>query len=1480
MAVERFGLTRGLRGVALALFAGAAAAFGANEYTGANNGDWFVEANWSLGRVPTSADDVEIASKTVSATGSITAASITLSSATLSIGSETRRPHVSATVAGDFTLSGASKLYVYAGELSDYSVFADNGTAIAAISAAANVVSVGGALTVGGTSVVYPDAAILTGVPVVFRVGTFSLAEGASFNVTKHGWGWSADAWTGAPQYAKPRKTEGGAIQANGWTFAIGSGLSYGTGGSYGGKGRGTPSTWQGKRYGDTYGYDFAPFLPGSPAGFYQSVEKSRGPGSVVVLASGAATVNGAVVADGTQHVSGSSYDHSGTSGGGIWLAASSFAFGPGARLSARGGGPIASGSYAPGGGGRIAVAEGCTPAELDAMMAGTLPSRLGRFSLDAFDVARDVSCGTNKTTVSTKGTDGTAVFVAPTTSAAVLDIQSNVPGLSAEGVDFGETACRNGAYSFTAPVHAFLEADDGVRYSCAGFVVSNATGQVAAGPGRTAAFTVDGASGPYSLTWLWDSRAVRASCYIVGSGTVTVQGATYGENFQVFIPSGVATAFEATSGAEGRFSSWFSPVLPDGGLSEESVVAPVATASFDIIVTFVAGRLSRVWTNANGTGDWHDGVNWDPPGIPSINDDVFATNATITATRGITAGSLTLAGASSFIVQAAAAPASDAASLYAAATVLAVAGSVEIGDTTVVTLKNDPVTGAAPKFVCGDFHLGPDARISADGRGWFWFESAEPALGTSGVYRTWAPGRGNSFDQGAGHGGLGGGSTAPYGRTYGSAYAPFLPGSPNGLYNNSIGNGHPGGGTVWIVCTNLCEIEGSVTADGEKSYYGASSGGGVWIAARGLSARASASITANGGSLDAGYGSMGAGGRISLALGLTEAQLDALAAGETPDALAYSDGAALIDARASGGCRIGAPGYAYGRPGTVTTVSGALAFTDVAVVGSPVRPDGVSPYYGHHACVPGSTRTFTAPQYGFDAERDGVRYACVGYVVSNATAEIASGSGLSVEVAVGAVPLTVTWLWGELQSRTVIRKPANGTLLADGVAAPGDIAVWASDAPPAVTVAPDSGYAFVCWEGNVPFGRAWDNPLVLDAGVAYDLTPVLRLDEAAATRTWSGTGRWTDAAKWSPAGNIPGPDDAVVIASGTCRVSNALAVASLQMTGGTLAVGAVGDVNPELAVAGDAALSGGTVNLGFGPLMTGHARLAAGGGLALSGTAKINVYGGPVADAFTFVSGCSFVDVGGALTLDGTSTLSLFSDYLTGGSVKVAAGSVAVGASATIEANEKGYMWLDSTTPPDAPGLGFSYNYGGSHGGVGGGWSTPNTYGQRLAPVQPGSPNGCYQGYGDINRGGGLVRIHAAGTIAIDGTVSANAKATGSYGGGSGGGIWLTAHAFAFGADAALTARGGRSNYSSKGGGGRIALGWQLTEAQIEALAATGGAGLPAARELDEAAFRERFGNGTMTVDVGSIGDSTPARIGTFVFLDAKKYRTMLLLK
>ena len=1305
-----------------AILAAASAAFGANEYTGAADGDWFVDANWSLGRVPTAADDVEISSLSVNATGSIVAASITLSSATLRLGSETYSNVVaSATISGDLTLEGASKLYVFAGELpeSEWSVFADNATAIAALYAAANTVTVGGAFAVGDTSVVYPTAAVLTGVPVFFHVGTFSLAEGASFDAKKRGWGWSADAWANAPAYAKPRKTEGSAIQANGWTFAIGSGLSYPVGGSYGGAGLNTPTTWQGNTYGATYGSIYAPFMPGSPAGSYlmesdrqyepQTLTlRARGPGSVVVLASGAATVDGTIDASGVPHASGYKYDHSGASGGGIWLAAASFAFGANASLLASGE-SLDNLNYGTGGGGRIAVVEGLDPADYSLLLSELLPDDAQTASLD---VAHTVAAGARPS--GAQAAPGTAVKLEPMNAGAV------------------DSIC---------------------------------------------------------------------------------------------------------------------------------------------------------WTGTLGTRDWFERANWSPNIVPGPAHDVYCTNAAITVTNAVTVRSLTIAGASDFAVQALPAPgASDAASLYAAATAVVVSNRLEIGGTAVVTLKNDPVTGAAVKLACGDFLLGPDAAISANGGGWSWYASAddEYAVDTVGAYQTRALGRGYSFTQGGGHGGLGGASAAPYGRTYGLQYAPFLPGSPNGLYNNNISNGNPGGGTVWIVCSGTLELEGTITAIGASSVYGAPSGGGVWLAARGVTASPDASVSAMGGTITGGYSSTGGGGRISLALGLTQAQLDALAAGETPEGLSYEDSISLFAVDVRGGLKVAAT-PTYGNPGTATTVRGALADTDVAVRGAPVLATGVSPAYGHFGYAAGTTATLTAPAYGYDPDDPDVRYPCVGYVVSNATTEVDSGAGTQVEFIVGADALSVTWLWGAPQPRTVVRKPANGALRVSGETLAGDAAFWTLGDLPAVSVVPDAGYAFVCWEGNVPFGQAFDNPLSLSVDSPVDIAPVLRLDEAAATRTWSGTGPWTDATKWSPAGNIPGPGDTVVVASGTCFVSNALAAAALQVTGGTLSVGTAGGVNPIFSVSGDAALSGGTVNLGFGPRMTGHARLAIGGGLALSGSAALNVYGGPVADAFTFATGCSFVDVGGALTLDGTSKLSLFSDYLTGGSVKVAAGSVAVGATAAIEANEKGYMWLDINTPPDAPGLGFSYSVGASHGGVGGANSASSTYGQRLAPVQPGSPNGCYNNaYYNVNRGGGLVRIHAAGTIEVDGAITANAKATGDFGGGSGGGVWLTAHTFAFGAGATLSARGGRSNYSSNGGGGRIALGCQLSGERIAELAATGGAGLSAARELDEAAFREKFGNATMTVDVGSIvtGGNQVNHPGTFVFLDGKKYRTMLILK
>ena len=1316
------------RNLFVALVLSATAALASNEYTGANNGDWFVETNWSLGRVPTAADDVEISSKTVSATGSIAVASITLSSATLSIGSESVRSNVSATVTGDFTLAGASKLYVFAGEFADTSVFADDDTALTALFAAANTVTVGGAFTVGGTSVVYPDAAPITGTPVFFSVGTFSLAEGASFNARKRGWGWCSGAFADAPAYAKPGKKEG-SLNSSIWTLAIGSGLNYDVGGSYGGLGANAPSSYKpggydtAFRYARTYGSSFAPFMPGSPAGSYKGVQNARGPGSIVVLATGAATVDGLVDVSGVPHSSGYSWDHSGASGGGVWLAASSFSFGANASFDAHGE-STTGGYYAPGGGGRVAICEGLSAAELADLLSGTLPEGVFSVPLSAVGIAANVAGGVR-------------------------------PGTGSQA--------KEGTTSYAA------------RYS----------------------------------------------------------GIVHG---------------------------------------------------------------ARLWTDHIGNHDWFEKMNWYPPLVPTGEDDVFATNATIVVTNAVCVRSLALAGATSLDISALPAPAgSDAASLYAAATPFAVLNRLEIGGTSVVKLRNDPVTGAAVKIVCGDLALGREVTLDANATGWEWYESSGDAyaVDTAGAYQTRAPGRGNSYDRGAGHGAVGGNNSlgGKYGQPYGEKFAPFLPGSPNGLYQNKLAHGAAGGGTVWVVCTNLCEIEGTITANGgRKSLYGATSGGSIWLAARGFSAGTAASVAASGGVLTGSYSSFGAGGRVAVSVGLTAGQLDALAAGETPDGVELADGIEFFATDVRGSYRTSAPAIYGSNGGTTATARGPMAFTTVAVASSGLLVGDVAPGYGFRSFAPGSTATFSAPEYGYGAEGGLVRYRCLGHVVSNAAGVVASGAGRTVDVAIGSEPLSVTWLWSEPEHCNVVRKPANGTLLADGVAQGGDIVVWDTGDLPEVSVAPAAGYAFVCWLGNPPFGKAWDNPLALSPGTAHDLTPLLRLDEAAATRTWSATGLWTDASKWSPAGNIPGPADTVVIVSGSCVVSNALAAAVLRVTGGTLAVGGAGNVNPELAVAGDADLSGGTVSLGFEPGMAGHGRLAVAGDLALSGTASLQVFGGPVEGAFTFASGCSFIDVGGALTLDDTAMLGLHSDYLTGGSVKVSAGSVAVGETAAIEANQKGYMWLDPATPPAAPGIGYNYNYAASHGGDGGraddNYIAP-TYGWRLSPVEPGSPNGCYSStYSNIKRGGGLVRIHARDAISIDGTVSADANQVDSsnyeFGGASGGGIWLTARDFAFGPAASLTARGGFSDYASNGGGGRIALGHQLSEAQIAEFAASGDAGIPAGRELGEENFRAAFANQTMTVDVGSAVKSgaNANRPGTFVFLDGKMYRTMLILR
>ena len=165
--------------------------------------------------------------------------------------------------------------------------------------------------------------------------------------------------------------------------------------------------------------------------------------------------------------------------------------------------------------------------------------------------------------------------------------------------------------------------------------------------------------------------------------------------------------------------------------------------------------------------------------------------------------------------------------------------------------------------------------------------------------------------------------------------------------------------------------------------------------------------------------------------------------------------------------------------------------------------------------------------------------------------------------------------------------------------------------------------------------------------------------------------------------------------------------------------------------------------------------------------------------------------------------------------------------------------------------------------------------YGWELAPFLPGSPNGIYGAVLSRSaRGGGVVWVETAGTAEIAGTVTACQTKNVTYGGASGGGIWICAGRLALSAGATFQATGAPSSYTAQGAGGRIALARGLSAARIQGLGETGATTLPARRILDETGFAAVFPDVTVSVAPGG-GDR--AQSGTFRFLDGLNPATVL---
>jgi hypothetical protein len=152
--------------------------------------------------------------------------------------------------------------------------------------------------------------------------------------------------------------------------------------------------------------------------------------------------------------------------------------------------------------------------------------------------------------------------------------------------------------------------------------------------------------------------------------------------------------------------------------------------------------------------------------------------------------------------------------------------------------------------------------------------------------------------------------------------------------------------------------------------------------------------------------------------------------------------------------------------------------------------------------------------------------------------------------------------------------------------------------------------------------------------------------------------------------------------------------------------------------------------------------------------------------------------------------------------------GDLTVDATSRVDVNAKGY---GSGAGPGAGNGDYSTPSGGGHGGPGGnGYYVAGSvsYGDLLAPIQAGSGGGNGPAHNPSNggAGGGIIRLNVGGVLTVAGQLTANGESR-LASGGAGGSIYIIAGTLA--GNGSLTANGGAAGYylSGGGGGGRIAL-------------------------------------------------------------------------
>ncbi len=245
----------------------------------------------------------------------------------------------------------------------------------------------------------------------------------------------------------------------------------------------------------------------------------------------------------------------------------------------------------------------------------------------------------------------------------------------------------------------------------------------------------------------------------------------------------------------------------------------------------------------------------------------------------------------------------------------VAVSGSTSIAGGGWIFPYSHQTNGAAVLFDLKDLLVGTSSGFNADNNGFAWIGATCYAPSYGATY--------GSRGAGSGHGGAGGSITlAAGGRPYGSTNAPLLPGAPGGYgYGNPSGFAQPGGGVVQIHAGNIT-LNGQVKASQTlaNSYGGGGGGGGIFITCDTFNGASTGVLRADGGNGGTSGNPQGGGGggRISLAIGFSDTNIEKLILGQPVAGLAEvpSHGTYLGIFSVTNGV-----GNGTGNPGTLGTV-------------------------------------------------------------------------------------------------------------------------------------------------------------------------------------------------------------------------------------------------------------------------------------------------------------------------------------------------------------------------------------------------------------------------------------------------------------------------------------------------------------------------------------------------------------------------------